>query len=238
MKKLFVSLLLIAPFYDLLAQKIIQDINVEKRNVSSFHGVEVATGIKLILTEGSVEEVAVSASTTEYRDKIITEVKNGILQIHYETKFGALNRKRADKHLRAYVSYKSLDKLNVNTGANLEINGILSSASLDLQANTGGAIQGEINITSLKVNFNTGAKITLSGKADELDVDGDTGGKFEGENLKTINCSADASTGARISVTVQKELNARANTGGNIRYRGEGGIHEVKTHTGGSVSKI
>ena len=238
MKKLFLFLLLATSFYNLLAQKTINDPNAEKRNVSGFHGIDVATGIKLILTEGSTEDVAVSASTTEYRDKIITEVKNGILKIHYETKLGAINRKNENKDLKAYVSYKTLDKLDVTTGAEVEINGVLTSSSLDLKANTGGQVKGEISIITLKVDQNTGSKITLSGKADNLEVEGDTGSKFLGEDLNTANCSATASTGARIFITVQKELNAKANTGGNIKYKGEGSIREIKTNTGGSVSKI
>ena len=239
MRKIFLSILIMAVFNSAaFSQKTINDPNVEKRNVSGFHGIDVATGIKLILTEGSIEDVAVSASKTEYRDKIVTEVKNGILKIYYETKLGAVNKRRESKDLKAYVSYKSLDKLDVTSGAEVEINGVLTSNSFDLQANTGGLVNGEINITTLKVNQNTGSKITLSGKVDNLEVEGDTGSKFLGENLKTTDCSAVASTGARIYITVQKELSAKANTGGNIKYRGEGSIREIKVNTGGSVSKI
>ncbi|MEI9808135.1 MAG: DUF2807 domain-containing protein [Bacteroidota bacterium] len=123
MKKLFLSLLLAATFYNLLAQKTITDPNAEKRTIGSFHGIDVSTGIKLILTEGGTEEVAVSASKTEYRDKIITRVEDGILKIQYETKTGAINKKNENKELKAYVSYKSLDKLEVTTGASVEISG-------------------------------------------------------------------------------------------------------------------
>jgi hypothetical protein len=238
MKKLLLSLLLVATFYNLLAQKTISDLNAEKRNVSGYHGIDVSTGIKLILTEGNTEEVAVSASKTEYRDKIITKVENGILKIQYESKMGAINKKEQNKDLKAYVSYKKLDQLDVNTGAEVEINGVLTSVSLDLKANTGGLVKGEVNITTLKIDQNTGSKITLSGKADNLEVDGDTGSKFLGEDLKTNNCSAKASTGARVFITVQKELNAKANTGGNIKYKGDGGIRNIKTSSGGSISRI
>ena len=238
MKKLFLLLLLSAFTIVSFAQKTINDPNVEKRTVSNFHGIDVATGIKLILTEGNTEEVAVSAAKIEYRDKIVTEVKNGILKIYYETKFGAINRRDEAKDLKAYVSYKSLDKLDVTTGATAEINGVLNSSSLDLKANTGGDVTGKINIVTLNVDQNTGSKITLTGKAENLDVQGDTGSKFLGEDLNTTNCSAKASTGARINISVQKELNVKASTGGNIRYKGEASIHEVKTNTGGSVSKI
>jgi hypothetical protein len=37
---------------------------------------------------------------------------------------------------------------------------------------------------------------------------------------------------------VEKELNVKANTGGYVKYKGNAGIREVKTNTGGTVSKI
>src|SRR5882672_6402202 len=98
MKRIFVFLLLIVGLSKtVLSQKVIDDANAEKRNVTGFHGIDVATGIKLIITKGDTEDVAVSASKIEYRDKIVTEVKNGILHIYYETKTGSINRKNETK---------------------------------------------------------------------------------------------------------------------------------------------
>ena len=68
-----------------VAQKTINDPNVEKRTVSSFHGIDVGTGIELMLTEGSTEALAVSAAKTEFRDKIATQVENGVLKIYGDT---------------------------------------------------------------------------------------------------------------------------------------------------------
>lgn len=239
MKNIFLSSLLLAGLATTsFAQKTINDANAEKRTVASFHGIDVATGIELTLTKGTTEEVAVSASEKEFRDKIVTEVVNGILKIHYETKTGAINRKNESKNLRAYVSYKSLDLLHVTTGAEVNIEGTLEAEKLELKANTGGLVKGEINIRSLKVDQNTGSKITLSGKADNLEAEGGTGSKFMGENLSTITCSVEMSTGAGIYISVEKELNVKANTGGYIKYKGNAGVREVKTNTGGTVSKI
>lgn len=239
MKKLFFSFLLLAATGGmLLAQKTFNDPNAEKRTVSSFHGIEVSTGITLYLSEGVTEEVAVSASKTEYRDKIITKVENGILKIHYETKTGSINRVRESKNLKAYVSYKALDKLDVNTGAEVEISGVLKSSSLELKANTGGLVKGEINVSDFKVSQNTGSKITLTGKADKLEIEGDTGSKFMGENMSTVSCDANVSTGAKIWITTEKELKVKASTGGMVKYKGTASIREVKTNTGGSVSRI
>ena len=239
MKKIFMSFFLLAVTGTaLLVQKIINDANVEKRNVSSFHGIEVATGIKLVLTAGNTEEVAVSAATTEFRDRIVTEVVNGILKIHYDSKLGSVNKAKESKGLKAWVSYKSLDLLNVNTGAKAEINGVLQSTALNLKCNTGGIVDGEVNINTLTVTQSTGSKITLTGKAEILEIEGGTGSKFEGEDMSTVNCNVNVGTGARVTVKAEKELEVRATTGGNVKYKGNALIREIKTNTGGSVSKI
>jgi hypothetical protein len=239
MKKSFLLVLLAAfTISPIIAQKTISDANAEKRSVNSFHGIDVSTGITLILTKGTDEEVAVSASSAEFRDKIITEVSNGILKIQYETKMGAINKRNESKNLKAYVSYKTLDHLHVNTGAEVEIQGILSSTKLDLEVNTGGLVTGEIDISKLKVSQNTGSKVTLSGNAQSIEIDGDTGSKFVGESLTTINCSVTVSTGAGVTITVENELNAKANTGGYIKYKGNAGIREIKANTGGTITKI
>ena len=239
MKKTFLFLSLFAGLITTsFAQKTINDANAEKRTVGSFHGIDVATGIELILTKGTTEDVAVSASETQFRDKIVTEVRNGILRIHYETKSGAINKKNESKRLRAYVSYRSLDLLHVTTGAEANIDGVLEATTFELKANTGGLVKAEINIGTLTVDQNTGSKITLTGKVDKLEAEGDTGSKFMGENLTTNTCLIEMSTGAGIYISVEKELNVKADTGGYIKYKGNAGIREIKKNTGGYVSKI
>jgi hypothetical protein len=220
------------------AQKTFNDPLAEKRNVSGFHGIDVGTGISLVLTEGSTEEVAVSAATAEFRDKIVTKVENGILKIHYENKMGAVNKRKESKNLKAWVSYKMLDLLHASTGADVKIDGVVKSASLVINASTGALINGEVNVTTLKIDQNTGSKVTLSGRAGRIDVEGGTGSKFMGENLASSNCQVKVNTGARVSIFAEKELMVSASTGGTVKYKGDASIREIKTNTGGSVSKI
>lgn len=238
MKITFLFFLSFLSVYSLLAQKTINDPNAEKRPVGSFHGINVATGIKVMLTEGSTEAVAVSASAVEYRDKIVTKVEDGILKIYYENKLGAINTRKEKKELKAYVSYKSLDELAANTGAIVEVDGVLKSPSLKMKVNTGGIVNGEVEVDNLDVSQNTGAVVSLSGEAGKLSYDADLGALFKGSDLKTNNCNVSVSTGAGIYITVQKELYAKANTGGFVKYSGAAGNKEIKTNTGGSVTKM
>lgn len=231
------SALLLSGFLS-IAQITINDPNAEKRALGSFHGIEVATGIELTLTQGALEDVAVSASSPAYRDKIITRVENGILKIYYETKSGAINKKHETKGLKAYVSCKTLDRLYATTGAEVEILGVLTGKDLDMKANTGAEIRGKVELASLDLDQNTGSRVTLSGRSAKLLAEGSTGSKFTGEDMYTENCNVKVSTGAKLSIRAEKELQVRASTGGVVRYSGNAGIREIKTNTGGTVSRI
>lgn len=239
MQKIFQTVVAIALFSSTaFAQKTFNDANAEKRTVGSFHGIEVGTGIELMLTEGKLEEVAVSADKVEHRDKIVTKVENGVLKIFYDYKIGAINKSKEAKKLKAYVSYKSLDKLSATTGANVKIDGVLKSSSLDMKVNTGAIVKGKVDINKLEVSQSTGSIITLSGTVGNLEIDGSTGSQFAGLDMVTSNCDVRVSTGAIISVNANKELQVKANTGGVVKYKGNASITEIKKSTGGAVSKI
>lgn len=238
MKKILFSLLLFAACSVVTAQKVFADENAEKRNVGSFHGVSVSTGIELVLTEANVEEVAVSAENTEFRDKIVTKVDNGILKIYYENKLSSMNNKKVKKRLKAWVSYKTLNQLYATTGAIVRIEGTLNGTMLEAKANTGAQIKGNINVDELTMKQGTGSIVTLSGNSAKLEVEGDTGSMFKGIDLKTNICDAKVSTGAEITVLADKELKARANTGGIVKYKGNAAIREITKNTGGIVSRM
>ena len=238
MKRICSVLIAIFALQVVQAQKTIHDANAETRQVGSFHGIHVATGIELILTKGTSQQVAVSAATTEFRDKIVTKVEGGILKIQYESKVKAPNTRKEKKDLRAYVSYTSLDILNAHTGAKVKIEDVLVAPSLKMDVHTGASVKGKVDIDDLSVDQGTGSEVRLSGSADRLTVEGDTGSMFYGEDLSTGNCTASASTGSGVYITVNGELNARANTGGYVKYKGGAGIREIRTHSGGKVVKI
>lgn len=238
MKKLIFAFFLLIPAYFLQAQVTVNDENVEKRTIPSFHGIEVGTGIELLLTQGNTEELAVSAASPEFRDKIITKVENGILKIHYESKTGAINKKHETKNLRAYVSCKELDRLYATTGSEVKINGLIHAGNLDMKANTGATIHGKVEVVSLKLDQDTGSRVNLSGKSDNVEATGSTGSRFNGEDMQSNTCNIKVNTGARISIHADKELQVKASTGGIVTYKGAAGIREIKTNTGGSVSRI
>lgn len=239
MKKFFLTFLLFAiGTVCLNAQQTINDPNAVKVDVGTFHAIDVATGIQLFLVSGTTEEVAVSASTTEFRDHIVAKVENGVLKLYYDSKLKAINKKKENKQLKAYVSCRQLDGLYTSTGALVKIQGVLKMPAIEIKASTGAQVNGDVDTKSLLVRQSTGSQINLSGRSESLEVEGDTGSKFKGEEMTTQTCNISVSTGANVSVNAEKEMVVKANTGGLVKYKGNASVREVKTSTGGAVRRI
>lgn len=218
------------------AQSVVNEPNAEVRNVSGFHAVHVATGIQLYLVQGNEEKVVVSASDAEYRDKIRTEIKDGVLHIYYKNdaqKWFDVSNKR----LHAYVSCKTISGLDVSSGAKVEVEGVLKSANLAMSFSSGAKFNGKIEANVLSLDGSSGAKAELSGTAGELKAEASSGSKLNGFDLSASKCDVSVSSGAHIDISVIKEMSASAHSGGHITYTGAGVIRDVHTGSGGGVSR-
>jgi hypothetical protein len=232
--RLFATALLFSSF--LSAQTQINDPNAEVRSVKGFHAVKVSTGIQLILTQGANEAVAVSAITDEHRDKIKTIVEDGVLKIYYDNdswKFW----KNSEKKLKAYVSVINLDGIDASAGSSVKIEGTIKSKKLNVEASSGAVLNGNIQAGTVKIDQSSGAVINLSGSVTDLTVEGSSGSVLHGYELTVDNCNIDASSGGGVQVTVNKELSVEASSGGYVNYKGQGVIKNIKTSSGGNVSK-
>ena len=217
------------------AQKTINDANAQKRNVSGFHAIEVSGGIDLYLSQGE-EAVAVSAAKTEYRDKIITEVKDGVLRIWFDwknsSKFDWSNHK-----MKAYVSFKNIDRLEGSGGSDISIDGSIKVAKLAMEVSGGSDFDGKIETDELNIQASGGSDVDISGKAARLTIHASGGSDFKGYGLVSDICNVEASGGSIINISINKELKADASGGSIINYKGSGVITSVDASGGSSIKK-
>lgn len=238
MRKLTFSLLFVCSALFAFAQQQFNDANVKSRDVKGFHGIKVSHGITVYLTQAAEEAVAVSASDPDYRDRIITEVVNGILVVRFNNDDWKMWKNYGSRKLRVYVSVVNIDNIEANSGALVKVQGVLTSGKLVIDASSGAEVIAAVDVATMKVDQSSGSVLNVSGKVTEkLEVEGSSGSVFKGYDLTTDQCDAHTSSGAGIQVTVNKELSVNASSGGYIRFKGEGLIRDVKTSSGGSVSR-
>lgn len=221
------------------SQKTINDPNAEKRSVSEYHGVSVSGNIELFITQGNDESVAISADDTKWRDKVITEVKDGILRIYLERK----NKIQVDwgtnsKKIRAYVSVKNIDYLSSAGSGKTHIEGSLKSDKLKIDISGSGNVAGGVAVKDLNLGLSGSADADISGNADNADFHISGSGNIKSYDFSTSVCSASISGSGNIKITVTKELSAHISGSGSVLIKGDGLIRDYSASGSGKFKRV
>jgi Putative auto-transporter adhesin, head GIN domain len=231
MKKILVFVLLFSAGSILYAQdgRVINDKNAQTREAKGFHAIHISNGIDLYLSKGP-EALAVSASGTETRDRIKTEVENGVLRIYMEN--NGLHWNWSNQHLRAYVSASALDELNASGGSDVYVQDEFSMPVLKIELSGGSDFKGKLTVPELSFHQSGGSDVHVSGTTSNLNIVASGGSDFIGYDLVSDICHISSSGGSDAKVTVNKELSASASGGSDIYYKGHCSVKEA--HSGGS----
>jgi Putative auto-transporter adhesin, head GIN domain len=209
------------------------DKNLQSRKVSGFQGIQVSGGIDLYLSSGP-ESVAVSASSTEIRDHIITEVINGNLRIHLEQNYHTYLQ---NPKMKAYVSISNLKDLDASGGSDVYIQNQINGTDIEIRLSGGSDLKGKLNANHLVINQSGGSDVNLSGNVKNLEVDASGGSDLGGYDLVTDYASVHASGGCDSHLTVNKELRIVASGGSDVSYKGTGSVKEVNSSGSSSVTR-
>jgi len=218
-------------------QTIINDPNAVVRDVKGFHGVSVSNAIDVYLSAGSQETVAVSAADVKWRDRIRTEVRDGILHIwlDHESWFnwGEKNRK-----MKAYVSFTRLDRIGGAGATNIYVDGVIESSNLDISLAGASDFKGTIKVGTLQLNLSGASDARIVGTVNGVTTVRSAGASdLKGYDLVTDTCNAHASGASDVHITVNKELNVHASGASGIFYKGAAVIRELHSSGASSVSK-
>lgn len=218
----------------LYAQQV-NDPNAVVREAKDFHGISLSSAFDVYLTQGNTEAVAVSATEEKYRDRITVEVKAGILHIGYNSK--GLSWSSGNKKLKAYISFKAIDRLKISGACDVFISGMLKADNLSIDQSGASDLKGKLDVSKLTVDLSGASDITVSGTATQLSIEASGASGFKGFELVTDICDARVSGASDIKITVNKELSAQASGASDLRYRGNGVIKDIKSSGASSVSK-
>jgi hypothetical protein len=195
-----------------------------------FKGISIDIPVHVEITQDTVQKIEAS-SDENILESIDIVVENEMLNIRQK------NCIRGTKHIKMKISMDTLVKVDINSGSKLISNGRFNGNTLDAHISSGGELDMEIAYTQINCSLSSGAQARFAGKADYIDAELNSGSKLKAAGLETLNGRVNAGSGAIAQVNVSGELNAEANSGGNIHYVGNPAKLNVNTNSGGSVTK-
>ena len=203
----------------------------EVRQISPFQGVRASEAIDVYLKKGDKESVKVEATGTELSN-VLTEVNGTTLKIHMRD-----GNFRGRKSVKVYVTFTRLEKLSASSAANLFSTDPIKSSKLEISVSSAGSVEVNLESESVSVSASSAGKTVLEGKTQSLEIEASSAGDIDAYNLESENVNASVSSAGSAKISVSKELEAHASSGGSIRYRGNPLKTNTDSSSGGSVKK-
>jgi hypothetical protein len=234
---------------------VIYDENVQVRKLPNFTSIRVSNAIELYISQSDKTEVAVSAKSEEYRNKIITEVDGGTLIIRMVNNYSRWWKwGNEDYRIKAYVSVKDLYALTGSGATNIKIVNGLSSEKLKINLEGASDLKGDIKAGTLMADLSgasslkatvqanafsmkgTGAcAFEVSGSGDDLilNVTGASSLKMYDYLVKGASVSAFSASSVKLNVSGILKVNATGAS--SIDYKGAATIKDMQSSGASSV---
>ena len=232
---------------------VIYDENVQLRKLPNFTSIRVSNAIELFISQSNKTEVAVSAKSEEYRNRIITEVSGGTLIIRMADnrwwKFG-----NEDYRIKAYVSVKDLYAITASGATNIKIVNGLSSEKLkinlegasdlkgDIKAGTlladlsgASSFKGTVQANAFSMKGSGACAFEVSGSGDDLILDVSGASSVKMYDYLVKGASVDASGASSVKINVSGILTLHATGASSIDYKGAAAIKDMQSSGASSL---
>jgi len=195
-------------------------IETQDRHLSGFSGVVVAGSFDVYITQGSSESVKVVADE-DVINKIITEVKDGVLKIYNKNTSSGFNWNWNESNkMKIYVSAKDLNKIVLSGSGDVFFKDGIRTQNLLVSVSGSGDIVGKVDVKNLESTVVGSGDVTLTGRAETSSVRVSGSGDYKGRALVTANTTVKVVGSGDAAVYASQKLDAAVAGSGDIRYTG------------------
>jgi len=197
------------------------------REVGEFREIKVFDLIEVNLIKSDENRILIKGKNTQ---DINFVNKDGVLKLRMP-----LEKKFQGEDTFIEVYYTDLRIIDANEGAWIIGNEQLVQDRIELRAQEGAQIEIGLSVQDAKIRAVTGGIITASGIATNQVITLNTGGVFEGRDLKTDYTGIRVSTGGEAELFASKEVDIQIRAGGDVRVYGDPQRVNKNTMMGGRI---
>lgn len=195
-----------------------------------FDQIYVTGNIEVLLEYGAENKVDLYVDGMPY-DKVSVKVQRGVLRLR--TLESWLYR---DEVIRVYITFKELRGIQANAGAIVSCDDRIETDQFEARASSGAQVRLSVYANSIEGGASEGGILTLEGRTDKQDMQISTGAQYDGLEMDAKNTYIRANTGGQAEVVALELIEASANTGGSIYYKGDPQTKYIKTVIAGEVT--
>lgn len=202
----------------------------EKRNISDVHSIKTSGSIDIEISNGNSYSLVVE-DDENLIPYIVTEVSNGMLNIHYKNNYSIM-----DGHAKVMVTVPSLNKISTSGSSDIKGHGTIKSDNqLDIATSGSGDIDLEVDAPAINATSSGSGDIALSGRTKNFDCEISGSGDVKCSNLKSENANINLSGSSNSHVFASVGLKVKIAGSGDLYYSGNPASPEIHISGSGTV---
>jgi hypothetical protein len=197
------------------------------REVGEFHEIKVYDLIEVNLIRSDENRILIKGKNT---GDINFVNRDGVLKLRMP-----LEKKFRGEDTFIEVYYTDLKTIDANEGSRIVLNEQLEQDRIELRAQEGAQIELGMKVRDAQIRAVTGGIIRASGLATNQVIVLNTGGIFEGRDLKTGYSSIKISAGGEAELYASDEVDIQIRAGGDVIVYGNPARVNRETLAGGRI---
>ncbi|MCL6268100.1 head GIN domain-containing protein [Flagellimonas myxillae] len=195
--------------------------------VGDFNEIKVFDLIEVNLIQSDENRIVIKGRNV---DDIKWMNKNGVLKLRMQ-----LDKKFTGEDTLIEVYYTDLDVIDGNEGAQITCNELVKKNSLELRAQEGARIRIGMDVDHVDIRAVTGGIVEASGLASNQSIVLNTGGIFDGRDLRTSKTDIKISAGGEAEVFASEVVDINVRAGGDVHVYGKPKKVYKNTFAGGRI---
>lgn len=201
-----------------------------EKTIGEFTELKVYDLIEVELIKSDVDKIIISGKN---KNDVLVNNKNGTLKIKMKLEEAFDGNKTKVK-----LYYTNIDVVDANEGAKIYSKDTIKQFEIDLNAQEGGKIKLNLDVTYINVRSVTGSNIEASGIAKHQDVSIYTGGVYMGKNLKTKFTDVSIRIAGEAHVEASTLVKAKVRAGGDVFIYGNPERVDESRVLGGRIKRM
>lgn len=197
------------------------------REVGDFNEIKVFDLIEVNLIQSDENRILIKGRNI---DDIKWVNKEGTLKLRME-----LEKKFQGEDTFIEVYYKKLNVIDSNEGARITCNEMVQKDRIELRAQEGAQINIGMDVGYADIRAVTGGIIEASGLAENQTIVLNTGGIFDGRDLRSSTSDVKIQAGGEAEVFASDRIDINVKAGGDVTVYGQPKEVNKKTFIGGRV---
>lgn len=199
--------------------------------LSDFKEIKAFDGLSINLIPSSENKAVITGANIR---KVAVVNNDGVLKL----------RMQIDKLFSGYRTFidlyysNTLMVIDVNEDARITSEETIIQQVLELRAQEGGEILITAEVEQILIKSVTGGVITAQGVADNQDVIINTGGIYEGKEMRTKFTTVNVNAGSTAEIHASTYVQATVKAGGEVLVYGDPERMEEKTVFGGKIKRM